>query len=217
MPDVANLTNVVLYVELDFRYAGVGSCHSWEWNPGTLQWWCNLCHYMMAHPQRCFRQFVNTVPHYWTYAQPHFTLFFCTVHFNIILARPVNVSEFSLRRRASPNILHTFLDFVIPTTCLTHIHDLITLTILGSLCDIPPSTYTDTQWWTYLEHRSISLFSSQRVRRATHFRIDMHSDRPSKTLKYEGQDIFLFSTASRPAVGPTQPPVQWVPWALSRE
>jgi hypothetical protein len=27
--------------------------------------------------------------------------------------------------------------------------------------------------------------------------------------------IFLFSIASRPAVGPTQPPIQWVPWALS--
>jgi hypothetical protein len=26
---------------------------------------------------------------------------------------------------------------------------------------------------------------------------------------------FLFSTASRPAVGPTQPPIQWLPGALS--
>jgi hypothetical protein len=27
--------------------------------------------------------------------------------------------------------------------------------------------------------------------------------------------IFLFTTASRPALGPTQPPVQWAPGALS--
>jgi hypothetical protein len=27
--------------------------------------------------------------------------------------------------------------------------------------------------------------------------------------------VFLFSIASRPALGPTQPPIQWVLWALS--
>jgi hypothetical protein len=25
------------------------------------------------------------------------------------------------------------------------------------------------------------------------------------------QDIFLYSTASRPSLGPTQPPIEWVP------
>jgi hypothetical protein len=34
-------------------------------------------------------------------------------------------------------------------------------------------------------------------------------------LILQGQEIFLYSTASRPALGPTQPPVQWVPEALS--
>jgi hypothetical protein len=31
----------------------------------------------------------------------------------------------------------------------------------------------------------------------------------------EGLGIFLFTTASRPALGPIQPPIQWVRWVLS--
>jgi hypothetical protein len=31
----------------------------------------------------------------------------------------------------------------------------------------------------------------------------------------QGLGIFLFATASRPALGPTRPPIQWIPRALS--
>jgi hypothetical protein len=31
----------------------------------------------------------------------------------------------------------------------------------------------------------------------------------------QGLGIFLFNTASRPVLGPTHPPIQWVPWVLS--
>jgi hypothetical protein len=33
----------------------------------------------------------------------------------------------------------------------------------------------------------------------------------------QGQEIFLYFTNSRPTLGPTQPPIQWVPRALSPE
>jgi hypothetical protein len=32
---------------------------------------------------------------------------------------------------------------------------------------------------------------------------------------WQGMGIFLFTTVSRPALGPTQPPIQWVPGVLS--
>jgi hypothetical protein len=31
----------------------------------------------------------------------------------------------------------------------------------------------------------------------------------------QGLEIFLFTTLSRPVLGPTQPPIQWIPGALS--
>jgi len=37
----------------------------------------------------------------------------------------------------------------------------------------------------------------------------------TNTRHHEGQGIFLFASASRPALGPTQTPAQKVPWAVS--
>jgi hypothetical protein len=44
----------------------------------------------------------------------------------------------------------------------------------------------------------------------------LRAGRPrSWSLSPGGIKNFLFSTSSRPALGPTQPPIQWVPGALS--
>jgi hypothetical protein len=41
----------------------------------------------------------------------------------------------------------------------------------------------------------------------------IRSGRPG-FYSWQGQEIFLFSTASRPALGPTQSRIQWVPGAV---
>jgi len=34
-------------------------------------------------------------------------------------------------------------------------------------------------------------------------------------LAWAMMGLFLFATISRMALGPTQPPIQWIPWALT--
>jgi hypothetical protein len=78
-------------------------------------------------------------------------------------------------------------------------------------------TYTHTATWS---HKPTLFFQNNVSRLRIQFlfyRARLRVVRPEKSLLYSrhGQEGFLFSTASRPALGPTQPPIQWVPGTLS--
>jgi hypothetical protein len=44
--------------------------------------------------------------------------------------------------------------------------------------------------------------------------VELRARRPEFDSR-QGQEIFLYSTMFRPALGPTQPPIQWLPGFLS--
>jgi hypothetical protein len=60
---------------------------------------------------------------------------------------------------------------------------------------------------------TLSLSSSQEP--TTGLYHEPHETRPNTHILFLMMGIFHFTTASRTALGPTQPPIQRVPWALS--
>jgi hypothetical protein len=61
------------------------------------------------------------------------------------------------------------------------------------------------------KHSCIFLLSAKNWNRYS----DGLDDRGVGVLVPVGARIFFFSTSCRPPLGSTQPPIQWVPWALS--
>jgi hypothetical protein len=55
------------------------------------------------------------------------------------------------------------------------------------------------------------------VRISKYMTLTPYSDGLDGPCSFTGVQDFLLSTASRPTLGPTQPPVQWVPAARSPE
>jgi hypothetical protein len=73
------------------------------------------------------------------------------------------------------------------------------LDFFGGVTSRPP--FLELQYLYYSRNSSVGI--------ATDYRLDSRGSIPGR------DNIFLSSIASRPALGPTQPPVQWVPGTLS--
>jgi hypothetical protein len=75
------------------------------------------------------------------------------------------------------------------------------------------------EWWEFTDILHLTSHSQHDSRDssvgiALGYGLD---DRGSRVRFPAGAGIFLFTTAYRTALGPTQPPIQWVPGALSLE
>jgi hypothetical protein len=82
---------------------------------------------------------------------------------------------------------------------------------------LPPSSVEVFRAWCLVKHRQLPVWSEQLLHMtfvpcgvALGYGLD---DRGSESRQRLG--IFLFTTTSRPALGPTQSPIQWVPGVLS--
>jgi hypothetical protein len=72
----------------------------------------------------------------------------------------------------------------------------------------------------FLRHKNEVLLTFKKKSRDSSVSIALSyglDDRGSRVRFPTGAGIFLFTTVSRLALGPTQPPIQWVPGALSLE
>jgi hypothetical protein len=100
----------------------------------------------------------------------------------------------------------------VPVNICVPLMDLIQLGLqwlfLGENWTSVPLSLGGILWFHFIKHKS----RDSSVGIALGYGLD---DRGTRVRFPAGMEIFLFTTASRAALGPTQPPIQWVPWALS--
>jgi hypothetical protein len=90
----------------------------------------------------------------------------------------------------------------------TYLHLLQRLRMRGA---IPPLPQYFFMAWYLANHRDNIKRHDSSVCIALGYGLD---DQGSRVRSQRGLGVFLFITASRPALGPTQPPIQWVPGVL---
>jgi hypothetical protein len=77
------------------------------------------------------------------------------------------------------------------------------LPVQNKMLTFSSSGLTSTEW-LFISGYTLDLFSKQYWTAGVRF------------MAGAVRGFFLYVTASRPALGPVQPPLQWVPWTLSR-
>jgi hypothetical protein len=66
----------------------------------------------------------------------------------------------------------------------------------------------------HINHQQLAIWHSWKLFIIRHQKL--RDGRPGFDFR-QGQEIFLFSTVFRPALGPTQLPIRWLPGTLSQE
>jgi hypothetical protein len=137
-----------------------------------------------------------------------------TLNIYIRKARVCNETKIQVGQSTSTRHSYLFLKHPVPGRCYSWRHHTSSGGITFSCWSNP--SFLGIQYNHILSHASMSIplfLAPWELREPSSYSDGLRAGRPGDLVSIpgKGKRFFSFSTASKPALGPTQPPTQWVP------